>query len=80
MFNGRQLHIHCSDSDLVFVSKANIGHSNRYGPNGPNRMAIMALKLADRGEKLQSETLSLYFCRAFSLYNKKSMLTPTALH
>jgi len=68
ILKGRQLRIHCSDSDLVFVYKPNIGHSNRYGPNGPNKMAIMALTLADRGEKLQSETLFLYFCGIFSLY------------
>jgi len=33
---GRQLRIHCSDR-VVFFQKANIGHSNNYGPNGTNR-------------------------------------------
>jgi len=37
ILKGRQLRIHHSDSKWFFVHKPNIGHSNNYGPNGPNR-------------------------------------------
>ena len=37
ILKGTQLLIHCGDSQWSFSKKMNIGHSNNYSPNGPNR-------------------------------------------
>ena len=74
ILKGRQLGIYCSDSEWSFSKRrivlCRFLPSPKLRPlcSGLYNCAIMALTFADRGEKLQSETLLLYFCWTFSLF------------